>query len=323
MLVRSVGFVRAAEDERPVVDASKVAVEKINNGALPTFHIVGDSTVRSGGTGAGLWGWGERITPFFDTNKINVVNHAIGGRSARTYFTEGRWQKVADVIKPGDFVIIQFGHNDQGRIGDPAMKGRADGKGIGDETVEDTKPDGTKELVHTFGWYMAKFVTDAKAKGATVILCSPIPHKQRWETGRDFTNIADWDQQVAKNNGALYFDLTMVITDAYKKEGAEQVETFFADKGTHTSDIGAQFNATCVIAGLKSLPGDPLENFLSEKGKALNLTSRPASDRLNQHAQHNQLNHEKFLRHLLNRHAQSSSFWPWQRDALRADQFQV
>src|SRR5579871_4677296 len=88
------GFLRAAEDERPVVDASKVAVEKVNNATLPTFHIVGDSTVRSGGVGAGLWGWGERITPFFDTNKINVVNRAIGGRSARTYFTEGRWQKV-------------------------------------------------------------------------------------------------------------------------------------------------------------------------------------------------------------------------------------
>jgi lysophospholipase L1-like esterase len=268
VLIFAAGFLRA-QDERPVVDASKVAVEKIANAALPTFHIVGDSTVKSGGTGAGLWGWGERIAPFFDTNKINVVNHAIGGRSARTFFTEGRWQKVLDAIKPGDFVIVQFGHNDQGRIGDPAMKGRPDGKGIGDETVEDTKPDGTKELVHTFGWYMAKFTTDAQAKKATVILVSPIPHKQRWENGRDFASIADWDEQVAKKNGALYFDLTMVVTDAYKKIGAEKVAAFFADKGTHTSDLGAQFNAACVVAGLKSLPGNPLGNYFSDKGNAV------------------------------------------------------
>lgn len=265
------GILRAAEDERPVVDASKVAIEKIANAALPTLHIVGDSTVKSGGTGAGLWGWGERIAPFFDTNKINVVNQAIGGRSARTFFNEGRWDKVLAATKPGDFVIIQFGHNDQGRIGDPAMKGRADGKGIGDETVEDAKPDGTKELVHTFGWYMAKFVTDAKAKGATVIICSPIPHKQRWETGRDFANIAEWDAQVAQKNGALYFDLTMVITDAYKKAGAEKVATFFADKGTHTSELGAQFNAARVVAGLKSLKENPLANFFSEQGKAVEI----------------------------------------------------
>jgi lysophospholipase L1-like esterase len=268
-LACATGALFAAEDERPVVDASKVAMEKIANAALPTFHIVGDSTVRSGGTGAGLWGWGERIAPFFDTNKINVVNHAIGGRSARTFFTEGRWQKVADAIKPGDFVIVQFGHNDQGRIGDPAMKGRPDGKGIGDATVEDAKPDGTKELVHTFGWYMAKFVTDAKARGATAIICSPIPHKQRWEAGRDFAGIAEWDEQVARNNGALYFDLTLVITADYKKLGAEKVAAFFADKGTHTTDSGAQFNAAHVIAGLKSLAGDPLENFFSEKGRAI------------------------------------------------------
>ncbi len=261
------GILRATDDARPVVDASKVAVETATNAALSTFHIVGDSTVRSGGAGVGLWGWGERIKPFFDTDKINVVNHAIGGRSARTFFTEGRWQKVVEVIKPGDYVIIQFGHNDGGRIGDPANKHRADGQGIGDETVPDTMPDGTIEQVHTFGWYMAKFTADAKAHGATVILCSPIPHKQRWETGRDFANVAEWDQAVAKANGALYFDLTMVVTDAYKKIGKEKAGTFFADKGTHTTDEGAQFNATCVIAGLKSLPDDPLGKYFSSKGR--------------------------------------------------------
>src|SRR5580698_6993649 len=158
------------------------------------------------------------------------------------------------------------------------MKYGPDGKGIGDETAEDTKPDGTKELVHTFGWYMAKFVTDAKAHGATAIICSPIPHKQRWETGRDFENIADWDAQVATNSGVLYFDLTMVVTDAYKKVGRDKVETFFADKGTHTSDVGAQFNAACVIAGLKSLPGDPLAQLFSDKSKAIESYSPVASD---------------------------------------------
>jgi lysophospholipase L1-like esterase len=269
LFVLSGGFLRAAEDERPVVDASKVSVEKIGNASLPTFHIVGDSTVRSGGTGVGLWGWGERIAPFFDTNKINVINHAIGGRSARTFVTEGRWDKVAADIKPGDFVIVQFGHNDQGQIGNPAMKRRPDGKGIGDETVNDPKPDGTPELVHTFGWYMAKMVSEAKAKGATAIICSPIPHKQHWENERDFVNITSWDQQVASNNGALFFDLTMVVTKAYKEAGNDKVETYFADKGTHTTDIGAQLNAACVVAGLKSLPGNPFAPYFSAKGNAV------------------------------------------------------
>lgn len=259
LTVASAGLLRA-QDARPVADAA--------NTALPTFHILGDSTVRSGGSG-GNWGWGERIAPFFDTNKINIVNQAIAGRSARTYFTDGHWQNTIASVKSGDFLIIQFGTNDGGKIGDPNAKGRPDGAGIGDETVEDTKADGTKEIVHTFGWYMAQFITQAQAKGATVILVSPIPHKDRWETSRDFATFAQWDAEVAKAHNALFFDLTMVITDAYKKVGAEKVATFFSDPRTHTSDIGAQFNAACVIAGLKSLPGDPMEKYFSDKSKAV------------------------------------------------------
>ena len=258
----AVGLLRA-EDERPVVDASKVREEKAVDPKLPTFFIVGDSTVKNG-TPPGF-GWGERIAPFFDLAKINVFNAAIGGRSARTFFTEGRWDKVATQLKVGDVVIIQFGHNDGGRIGDPAAKGRPDGRGIGDEVVEDTKADGTKELVHTFGWYMAKYVADAKAKGATAILVSPIPHKQSWETRRDFANYAEWDGQVAKAGGALYFDLTMIVSDGYRKIGKEKADSFFSDRGTHTNDAGAQFNAACVVAGLKALAKNPLAGYFSAK----------------------------------------------------------
>jgi lysophospholipase L1-like esterase len=259
---------KTAEDDRPVVDASKVHEEKPVDPKLPTFFIVGDSTVKSGGS-KGMFGWGERITPFFDTTKINVVNHAIGGRSSRTFFTEGRWDKVVAQMKAGDFVIIQFGHNDGGRIGDPASKGRASGRGFGAEVVEDTKPDGTKEQVHTFGWYMARYVADAKAKGVTVILCSPIPHKNKWENGRDFAEFAEWDVEVAKAGGASYFDLTMIISEGYRKLGAEKVATFFADERTHTTDTGAQFNAACVIAGLKSLQDNPFAPFFSEKAQTI------------------------------------------------------
>jgi len=264
---RLLSLMKPAEDDRPVVDAKSVREEAPVNPALPTLFLVGDSTVKSGGQNGAI-GWGERIAPFFDTRRINVVNAAIGGRSSRTFYTEGRWDKVMAQLKRGDFVIIQFGHNDGGRIGDPAMKNRASAPGIGPETVEDTRPDGSKEQVHSFGWYMAKYVADAKAKGATVILASPIPHRDKWQEGRDFATFADWDKQVAGNGGALFMDLTVLVTDGYKQIGAGKVDTFFSDARTHTNTQGADFNAERVVGGLKGLPGNPLGGYFSEKAVA-------------------------------------------------------
>jgi lysophospholipase L1-like esterase len=258
-------FLRTAEDVRPVVDASKVPDEAVRDARLPTLFVVGDSTVKSGGQN-GAFGWGERIAPYFDARRLNVVNHAIGGRSSRTFFTEGRWDKVVAQMKAGDFVVIQFGHNDGGRIGDPANKHRASGRGTGPETVEDTRQDGSKDMVHSFGWYMAKYVADARAKGASVILLSPIPHRDKWEQGRDFAEFAEWDAQVARAGGAQFIDLTMLVSDAYRAAGAQAVNGMFSDARTHTIDAGARFNAARVVAGFKGLPDNPLGPYFNQAG---------------------------------------------------------
>ena len=256
------------EDVRPVVDARGVRDEAPRDPGLPTLFLVGDSTVKSGGQNGAI-GWGERIAPYFDARRINLVNAAIGGRSSRTFFTEGRWERVLGQLKRGDVVLIQFGHNDGGRIGDPANKNRASAPGIGADTVEDTRPDGSREQVHSFGWYMAKYVQDAKAKGATVIIASPIPHRDKWQRERDFANFAGWGKEVAAAHGAQFMDLTMLVSDGYRKVGAATVDTFFSDARTHTNGAGAEFNAARVVAGLKALPGNPLRAYFSDQAAAL------------------------------------------------------
>lgn len=254
-------FLRAKDDARPVVDAASVTVEAARDPSLPTLFLVGDSTVKSGGQN-GAFGWGERIAPFFNTRKINVVNHAIGGRSSRTFYTEGRWKRVLDQVKAGDFVLIQFGHNDGGRVGDPANKHRASLPGIGADTVQDRKADGSTEQVQSFGWYLEKYVAQAKAKGADVIILSAVPHRDKWEQGRDFAEMAQWGEQVARAGGAEFVDLTMLVSDAYRAAGASTVNGFFSDARTHTNDAGARFNAARVVEGLRKLEGDPLGMFL-------------------------------------------------------------
>lgn len=266
----------AAEDERPIVAAGAVKAEQAANHALPTLFLVGDSTVKSGGQNGAI-GWGERIAPYFDAARVNVVNHAIGGRSSRTFYTEGRWQKVLDQLKAGDVVLIQFGHNDGGRIGDPAMKGRASGAGTGPETVEDRKPDGSTEPVHTFGWYMARYVQDAKAKGATVVLLSPVPHRDKWAQERDFASFAQWDRAVAHQHGALFADLTLAIGAGYRRIGANVVDTYFSDARTHTNKAGAAFNARHVVALLKGLAAHPVDAWLSPEGQQVAAVVAPVA----------------------------------------------
>ena len=119
----------------------------------PVIYIIGDSTVKNGsGKGdGGLWGWGDFLYQRIDTNKIAVRNHAIGGRSSRTFITEGRWDRILGLLKPGDYVIMQFGHNDGGPVNDN-FRARGTIKGTGEETEEiDNMLTNKHEIIHTFG----------------------------------------------------------------------------------------------------------------------------------------------------------------------------
>ncbi len=112
----------------------------------PAVFIIGDSTVAN--RTPKLMGWGDSIGELFDPARIHVENRARGGRSSRTFLAEGLWQKVVDDIRPGDFVLIQFGHNDGGSLTEG--RARASLKGNGEEAQEVSK-DGTPEAVHTYG----------------------------------------------------------------------------------------------------------------------------------------------------------------------------
>jgi len=230
---------------------------------LPTFFIIGDSTVKNGTKGQ--VGWGDPIADLFDKSKIRIVNRALGGRSSRTFLTEGLWDKVLAEVQPGDFVIMQFGHNDGGGLSDP--RGRASIKGTGDETQEATNAKtGQKEAVHSYGWYLRRYATDAKAKGATPIICSPIP-RNIWKedkVARAANDYGKWAAESAKTAGAFFIDLNEIIAKHYEQEGQKKVqeEYFGATDHTHTTLAGAQLNAVCVVEGLRGLKDCPLSTSL-------------------------------------------------------------
>src|ERR1051326_530259 len=239
-----------------------LAAENATN--KPTLYLIGDSTVNT--PTKGQLGWGKPIANLFDTNRINVLNKARGGRSSRTYYTEGVWEEVRSGLKPGDFVLMQFGHNDGGPLSD--SRARASIKGNGDETQEiENKTTGKKETVHTYGWYLRTYIKDTKAAGATPIVLSLIP-RNIWKEGkviRAANDYGKWAAEAAKTETALFIDLNSIIASHYDDLGQSKVQQdfFSTSDHTHTTPTGAEFNANCVVEGIRSLQGCSLATFLS------------------------------------------------------------
>jgi rhamnogalacturonan acetylesterase len=246
----------AADDSQPTTQG----------GGKPTLYIVGDSTVKNGTNNQ--HGWGERIAKFFDTSKINVENRAIAGRSSRTFINEGRWDKILAAAKPGDFVIIQMGHNDGGPVDDKKSRGSL--PGIGEETKEiDNAQTGAHEVVHTYGWYLRKYIADARDKGMTPILCTQIPHcpqKPVEEGAVESAKTVDWAEQVAKNENVLFADLNRTILKHYVGIDPAEIKTkyFTTLDNTHTNTDGADLNAACVVECLRGLKDNPLGKFFAD-----------------------------------------------------------
>jgi lysophospholipase L1-like esterase len=256
------------------------------------------------------WGWGAPIADLFDPAKINVVNHAIGGLSSHSYISGGHWDLALQIIKRGDYVLIQWGHNDGGinlpgaapipDAGSPPSSAGGGGDaglvpgatppppppgtpprgpnvggslpGIGEETLDVTNPrSGKVETVHTYGWYLRKYIADVKAKGATPIICSLVPRKI-WVDGhirRQTDTYRGWAQQVAEQQHVGFVDLNEIIAERYDALGPDAVDKLFGDPHTHTDWDGAVLNAECVVAGLRALPRHPLDQYLSDKGKGV------------------------------------------------------
>jgi lysophospholipase L1-like esterase len=228
----------------------------------PKVIFVGDSTVKNGaGDGAnGQWGWGDQIAGYFDTGRIEVVNRACGGKSSRTFISEGYWDSALKIMEKGDFVLIQFGHNDSSPVNDNS-RARGTLKGAGEETVEiDNMLTGVREIVHTFGWYLRGLVDDILSKGAVPVLLSPIPRND-FENGRVKRNSGDyggWARQVAEAKGITFIDLNEMAASELDKTAAKfgQQKTsdgYFKGDNTHTSLAGAKLNSAMVVKGITGI----------------------------------------------------------------------
>lgn len=251
----------------------------------PMVFLCGDSTGKNEDKNPdGMWGWGSQGYTVFDSNKCVFQNQAKAGRSTRTYLDEARWEEVYNSLEPGDFVLIQFGHNDIGGIDKDKERGVI---ACAQDTsyVYHMKSNGKNKVIYSFGWYIKKMVRDCQEKGATPIVLSFTPRNE-WHEGRgkevgEFYPVNEkagmfyierrndryipaWDKQIAEECGVAFVDVHNITADAIDayvnkskhadaKAAKETASSYFNHDHTHTSLKGAQLNAQSVAIGLKAI----------------------------------------------------------------------
>ena len=251
----------------------------------PTVFFTGDSTVKNADKDEdGMWGWASQAAIVFDTTKVQLVNAARAGRSTRTFIKEGLWDKVYNSLQPGDFVTIEFGHNDICPITD--AKGRGVIPGTADTCHVYKMDDGSYEVVYSFGWYLKKMIDDCREKGATPILVSLTPRNE-WPRGkveRRDDSYGKWYREVVAETGVEFIDLHNLTADFLDKKFAvsglpadkdkanakiaqlkqKAGDRYFKKDHTHTSKAGAQMNAQSFARGLRQ-QGSPLAIYLKKR----------------------------------------------------------
>ena len=249
----------------------------------PVLFFTGDSTVKNADKeDDGMWGWASQAQTVFDESKITLCNAARAGRSTRSFIREGLWEKVYNSLQPGDYVTIQFGHNDICPITDQKARGVIPGT---QDTLHVYKmDDGSYQTVYSFGWYLRKMIDDVREKGATPILVSLTPRNE-WPGGRIERRDASygkWYREVVEQTGVAFIDMHNISADFLDKKFAvkrlpddkqkakekvaalkEKAGAYFKKDHTHASKLGAQMNAQSFAKGLRQ-SGSELAKYLKK-----------------------------------------------------------
>lgn len=220
--------------------------------SIPTLFLAGDSTVAD--QDLSPWAsWGQFITPYFNTS-IVVANYAASGASLASFKARNRWSKILELIEKGDYVMIEFGHNDE--------KQRGEGAGPWSSYTD----------------LLKAYVKSVRAKGGIPILLTPLQRRVFGENGRLKPTHGDYPdavREVAKSLSVPLIDLTKMSTILYEAFGDDDSKHAFVhypknsfpgqDKAlkdnTHFNDFGANEIALCVVRGIKDLEID-LESHL-------------------------------------------------------------
>ena len=240
-------------------------------------HTIGDSTMANYVLDATpRRGWGMFLQDFFNSDSVEVNNRGKSGASTRTFYeTDKLWPSVKQEMRADDYLIIQFGHNDEKCKGEDALVKNNELKALGQDTLKDIR--GT-EANTTYKEYLRKFVNEARALGVTPILMSSICRAYFTEDGsinEEGRHILSAERnypkamrEVAEEMNVPFLDMTSLSRSEYEALGKDYcMEHFFncGDK-THTGEEGGQMNAKLAYRLIGQSPElTELQSWLQEK----------------------------------------------------------
>jgi lysophospholipase L1-like esterase len=241
LLFASLALLAAAQAPRPI-----------------TVYLAGDSTMaEKAADKRPETGWGEKLGQYFRPEDVRIANRAMNGRSTRTFIAEGRWQAITDSLVAGDYVFIQFGHNDES----PAKVGSY------------TPPDDFKRN-------LTRMVGDVRAKGAFPVLFTPVQRRKFNDAGRLEDTHGDYPgytRSVAAELKVPLVDMLVSSGEVLSSFGADSSTKLFLQleaganpnypqgvhDNTHFNPLGAELMARLAVDAIRSLKlglADQLKN---------------------------------------------------------------
>ena len=211
-----------------------------------TVFIAGDSTAANKAENKRPeTGWGEQLQKRFDEKRVRIDNHAANGRSTKSFIAEGRWQALLDKVRAGDYVLIQFGHNDESK----------------DKGDRYTPPE-------DFRANLTRFVEEVRAKKATPVLLTPVMRRRFDKEGKFYDThgeYPDLTRRVAAEQHVALIDMHRMSEKVLVKYGPEESRKLFlqlkagenpnypegVEDNTHFSPLGADIMAALAADGFR------------------------------------------------------------------------
>ncbi len=215
-------------------DLDAVRAVTIVPATTPTLYLAGDSTVTDQ-QAAPNGSWGQKLPGFF-TDGIAVANHAESGETLKSFVTELRLDKLLSKLSAGDWVMMQFGHNDQ----------------------KTQWPQTYVDAALTYRSWLRTYIAEIRRRGATPILVSSPDRRNFDAAGKITSTLGEYPQamrEVAREEGVAFIDLNAMSHRFYEALGPDVSPRAFADGGkdkTHFNDYGGYALARCVVEGLRT-----------------------------------------------------------------------